>query len=160
MWDAHTFQPFTEPLPHPGVRVVRADFSPDDRFLRTDTSDAHFLFWSIPPPARDAPVPGWLLDLVTICVGKRLTDAGNLESAADTLAKIDDVRRTLAALPDDAPYVEWGRWFLADRATRSIAPGFTITPAEAEKLAAGMGPPPVPTPAAVPATAPATTLPP
>ena len=27
------------------------------------------------------------------------------------------------------------RWFLADRATRSIAPGFTIIPAGAEKLA-------------------------
>lgn len=35
--------------------------------------------------------------------------------------------------------VEWGRWFLADRATRSIAAGFTITPAEAEKLAKEMG---------------------
>lgn len=42
-------------------------------------------------------------------------------------------------LPDDSPYVEWGRWFLADRATRSVAPGFTITPAEAEKLAKEMG---------------------
>ena len=49
--------------------------------------------------------------------------------------KIADIRRTLAALPDDSPYVEWGRWFLSDRATRSIAPGFTITPAEAQKLA-------------------------
>ena len=33
---------------------------------------------------------------------------------------------------------EWGRWFLADRATCPIAPGFTITPAEAEKLAKEM----------------------
>ena len=41
---------------------------------------------------------------------------------------------------------EWsGRRFLADRGTRSIAPGFTITPAEAEKLAkdlAGTAAPP------------------
>ena len=31
-----------------------------------------------------------------------------------------------------------GRWFLSDRATRSIAPGFTITPAEAAQLAKEM----------------------
>ena len=49
-----------------------------------------------------------------------------------------DVRRELAALPDDAPYVDWGRWFLSDSPTRPIAPGFTITPAEARKLAEEM----------------------
>jgi hypothetical protein len=52
-----------------------------------------------------------------------------------SLGKIAGLRQTLADLPDDAPYVEWGRWFLSDRATRSVGPGFTITPAEAEKLA-------------------------
>jgi hypothetical protein len=49
-------------------------------------------------------------------------------------AKIDEVRRQLAALPDNAPYVEWGRWFLSDPDTRSIAPGFVITPEQAAKL--------------------------
>jgi len=33
-----------------------------------------------------------------------------------------------ASLPSDAPYAEWGRWILDDRAERPIAPGFTITP--------------------------------
>ena len=56
-------------------------------------------------------------------------------TATDAFGKIAAIRRTLADLDDDAPYVEWGRWFLSDRATRSVAPGFTITPAEAEKLA-------------------------
>ncbi len=56
-------------------------------------------------------------------------------TATDAFGKIADLRRTLAALPDDSPPVEWGRWFLSDRATRSVAPGFTITPAEAKKLA-------------------------
>ena len=51
----------------------------------------------------------------------------------------DASRRTPDALPNDAPYVEWGRWFLANRATRSVAPGFTLTPAEAEKVAKEMG---------------------
>jgi len=72
-------------------------------------------------------------------------------TATDAFGKIADLRRTLADLDDDAPYVEWGRWFLDDRATRSVAPGFTITPAEAEKLAKELAttsalPPPAATP--------------
>ncbi len=64
-----------------------------------------------------------------------LNEDGQFVTATDAFGKIADLRRTLADLPDDAPCVEWGRWFLADRATRSIAPGFTITPADAEKHA-------------------------
>ena len=45
---------------------------------------------------------------------------------------------------DNVPCVEWGRWFLADRATRPIAPGFKITAAEAEKLAKEMAGAPAP----------------
>ena len=53
-----------------------------------------------------------------------------------SLGKIAGLRRRRSPRwDDDAPYVKWGRWFLSDRATRSVAPGFTITPAEAEKLA-------------------------
>jgi hypothetical protein len=32
------------------------------------------------------------------------------------------VRATIAAASDDEPLVEWGRWFFADRLTRSISP--------------------------------------
>jgi hypothetical protein len=56
----------------------------------------------------------------------------------DAMTQFDVVRRQIAALPADAPLAEWGRWVLADGATRSIAPGFTITPPEAAKLAAEM----------------------
>ncbi|MSU51613.1 MAG: hypothetical protein EXS37_21410 [Opitutus sp.] len=56
-------------------------------------------------------------------------------TATDAFGKIADLSCALAALPDDAPDVEWGRLFVSDRATRSVAPGFTITPAEAEKFA-------------------------
>ncbi|MBI4623297.1 MAG: hypothetical protein HY736_08780 [Verrucomicrobia bacterium] len=85
-------------------------------------------------PAGES-TPEWLLDLAAICAGKTLNEEGVFESAADAFGKVDDVPRPLAALSDDAPYVEWGPGFLSDRATRSIAPGFTITPAEVRKLA-------------------------
>ncbi len=42
----------------------------------------------------------------------------------------DSERRLLrlATLPDDAPYVEWGRWFLSGGATRPNCPGVSLTP--------------------------------
>lgn len=132
--DAATLEPLSETLVHPGTRVVTAEFSPDDRYLRTETANNFFYLWPV-PPAGGAPVPEWLRDLATICAGRRLSDEGRMEPAIDVAERIGAVRRTLGELPDDAPYVEWGRWLIADPATRSIAPGFTITPAEAEKLA-------------------------
>ncbi|MEO5961641.1 MAG: hypothetical protein ABIZ49_02190 [Opitutaceae bacterium] len=143
IWDAATLEALSETLVHPGTRVVTAEFSPDDRYLRTETANTLFYLWPV-PPAGDAPVPEWLRDLATICAGRRLSDEGRMEPATDVAERIAAVRRTLAELPDDAPYVEWGRWLIADPATRSIAPGFTITPAEAETLAkemAGMATP-------------------
>ena len=47
-------------------------------------------------------------------------------------ASFDALKAELAALPDDAPYAKWGRWFLADRATRPIGPGLKLTVAEVE----------------------------
>lgn len=46
------------------------------------------------------------------------------------------LRRKCADAPPKS--IHGAGWFLADRAMRSIAPGFTITPAEAEKLAKEM----------------------
>jgi len=38
-----------------------------------------------------------------------LNEDGQLVTATDAFGKIADLRRTLAALPDDSPPVEWGR---------------------------------------------------
>jgi len=37
-------------------------------------------------------------------------------------------------LPASDPYGEWAKWFLSESPNRPIAPGFTITPAEAKQL--------------------------
>ncbi|HEY5552182.1 MAG TPA: hypothetical protein VIK52_09845, partial [Opitutaceae bacterium] len=134
VWDTRTGLPLTEPLRH-ASKVTFVQFSPDDRFMLTITAECATV-WPVPPDAHGAPAPTWLLRLATMSAGKHMTDGGQLENATDDIAHIDELRRELAALPDDAPYVEWGRWFLADRATRGIGPGFTITAEEAEKGAA------------------------
>ncbi len=144
VWEARTGLPLSEPMLHGALRVPLAEFSPNGHFARTETGStpdepSRFFLWAVPPSLPPgAATPDWLLDLATICAGQSIDSEGRVVDAADALAKIDDVRRTLAALPDDAAFVEWGRWILAHRATRSIAPGFTITPAEADALFATM----------------------
>jgi WD40 repeat protein len=142
IWDTPTGSPLSDALLHTLpiefpelVQSANGQFSPvDGRFLCT-FSPTHIYLWPVPPDAGNAPVPEWLLRLATICAGKRVTPDGVLVDASDEIAMFDELRREIAALPAEAPFAEWGRWFLADPATRSIAPGFTITPAEADKLA-------------------------
>jgi hypothetical protein len=144
VWDVHTRQPLTEPLMHP-VRLFGATFSPDGRFLRSETvltpqAPTTFWLWSLPPPlAPGETTPEWLLQLATVCSTKRVDGSGQCVDAPESIAQIEDVRRALAALPADAFLAEWGRWILDDRADRPIAPGFAITPAQAEELKARFG---------------------
>jgi WD40 repeat protein len=143
VWDVQTGQPLTAPMAHPS-RVVLAVFSPDGRFVRTETVGSPavpgaFYLWSVPPPLpAGATAPEWLLHVAAICAAKTINEAGQCVDVPEVVAQIDNVRRQLAALPDNAPFVEWGRWIFNDRADRSIAPGLALTPAEAEKLAVDM----------------------
>jgi WD40 repeat protein len=138
VWDVRSGQPLTPLLDHDGATMNIAAYGPDGRFLQTYATGIDgkrtVRLWSAPPDGKGAATPAWLLRLATVCAGRRLADDGKIVNAADTIAKMDEIRREIAALPDDAPYVEWARWFLSDSATRSIGPGFTITPAEAVKL--------------------------
>ncbi len=141
VWDVSTGQPLTEPMRHDGTYLNLEAFSPDERFVQTPLVDGRNFVWSVPLPLPDgAPVPEWLLQLASICAAKTVDEAGQCVDAPELVAPIDEVRHQLAALPDDAPLVAWGRRFLDDSPTRSIAPGFTITPAEAEKLAESPAP--------------------
>ena len=115
--DTATSQPLTEPRRHEGSTSVDVvEFSPDGRFLLTDVGpDSPHLIWSMSPDGGGVATPAWLLRLATACASKRLTDDGEMIAADEEVAKIDEVRREIAALPADAPFVEWARWFLADR---------------------------------------------
>jgi WD40 repeat protein/tRNA A-37 threonylcarbamoyl transferase component Bud32 len=135
--DTRTGQPLTESMHLTGLHLV--DWSPDERYLHALSGDDRTInIFAIPPPLPTGdPIPPWLLQLASICGARKVNETGQCVDAPEVVALIGDVRRTLASLPDDAPYVEWGRWILADSPGRSIAPGFTLTPAEADRLAAG-----------------------
>ena len=138
VWDVHTGLPVTDPLDTEGDTPITVAFSPDGRFVdvhgNAGTPRQHVRFWSVPPAGRNLRTPEWLLTLATICAGNRVTDEGKLVDATESLAKIGEIQHALAAAPANDSYAEWGRWILSESPHRSIAPGFTITPAEAKKL--------------------------
>src|SRR5205085_2287519 len=121
------------------------EFSANGEFLLTgapaSTSFASrpHMIWAVPPTGSGNPVPEWLLKLATIFAAERLGDDGAMVPLPNAGADFESVRQELESLPADAPYITWGRWIISDRTTRSIAPGFTITKAEAAALKAELG---------------------
>jgi len=139
VWDVPSGQPFTEPMrytPKQRGHFGFPEFSPDGRFLRALRPRESYVFAVPPRLPEGTPIPEWLLQLATVLSTKIVNDAGQLVDLPDAMTQFHDVVRQIATLSADAPLAEWGRWVLNDREDRSIAPGFTCTPAEAEKLAA------------------------
>jgi hypothetical protein len=138
VWDVQSGFPVTEPMSTGPRKMVVAEISPDGRFVRAEGYGTPLAFhiWAVPPPLpKNTPTPEWLLQLATVLAAKTVNDAEQCVDLPGAAAQIAEVGRQLATLPDHAPFIEWGRWILNDRTDRSIAPGFTVTPAEAEKLA-------------------------
>ncbi len=133
LWDSISGQLLADPVR--AGRVGRIGFSSADRILSRATGNGGFMAWPVPPQSGPNGVPDWLLRLATAMAGGEIDARAVFREQAFDAKAFDAIRRELAALPATAPYVEWGRWLLADRATRPIAPGFTITPAEAAKFA-------------------------
>ena len=110
-------------------------FTADGRFLIAlkPGTPPGLQVWPVPPAVAGQPVPKWLVQLAAARAGGAIDPRGALVTQPFNEKVFAEVRAELAALPKDAPYAEWGRWILADRATRLIGPGFTVTAAEMEK---------------------------
>ncbi|MSU50453.1 MAG: hypothetical protein EXS37_15440 [Opitutus sp.] len=140
LWDSATGYLIAEPFAAGGGAGNALSFTSDGRILLSAKIVSAqpaptLLVWPLPPPTNGRALPDWLLRLATTLAGGEIDRHARFRPQAFDAKAFDDLRRELAALPNDAPYVEWGRWFLADRATRPIAPGLKITSAEAGKLA-------------------------
>jgi hypothetical protein len=139
-WDARTGLPLFGPLQteaagfHFRVASVLAGTGLV-RFNVSDHDSRRSCIVAIPEVWDGQPTPEWLLRLAGAVSGGEIAATGDFRKTSTTSSSVLlGIAAELEGLPDSAPFVEWGRWFLAERATRSIAPGFTITPAEAEKL--------------------------
>ena len=72
--------------------------------------------------------PDWLLPLAEALSGTRLNKQGALEQTSLDRAKtIEQIREDLENRPGKEEGVMWGRWILADPATRTISPFSSIT---------------------------------
>src|SRR6266480_5828637 len=119
IWAARSGTPLTEPLKHDD-EVYSARFSPDGRQIITASKDRTARVWDFMPVSKRT--PEWLPRLAEAVAGQHLNARGvfeaNESSAGATFKKIRD---ELALLPD-SDWIMWGRWFLADRFTRTISP--------------------------------------
>jgi WD40 repeat protein len=120
VWDAQTGLPLTAPLQHP-TPVISAQFSPDGERILTVTDSGTARVWDIAPVA--ATPPDWLPQLAEIISGECLNNQGVLEpTKLNRAGSLNQIRQRLNQEPDDDQWVHWGRWFLADPATRSTSP--------------------------------------
>lgn len=157
VWDLRSGLPLNDPFKHAVGNNPNQDFSADGRFVLTYFvhGDARATrLWAAPPTGPAGPAPSWLLRLATICAGRRLNEDAKVVGALEEFGRFDELRREIAALPDTAPYAAWGKWFLSTDAARSIAPHFTVTPADAKKLADTLAAVKAPAPPAAPTPAP------
>ena len=130
LWGTATGQLIADPLRHPSP-CLEAYFSPDGRFLLTRCDDELERIWAVPPHSAGR-VPDWLLRLATLQAGTMVNEDGVLTEPPAGQISWAKVRAEVNALPDTVPFAAWGKWLLADRAQRPLAPGFALTLAEAE----------------------------
>jgi WD40 repeat protein len=125
LWDARTGQPLAEPwkLGQHGQHVAR--FGPGDKRILT-SGEHEARVWDMAP--AHGPCPDWLLPLSEAISGLRLSPQGLLENTSLERAKtLKEIRRRLDREENNSDWVIWGRWLLADRATRTISPFSSIT---------------------------------
>jgi hypothetical protein len=72
--------------------------------------------------------PEWLPRLAEAVAGQHLDDRGVFEPSDTSPSQVlSEIREKLRLPPMDTDWTTWGRWFLADRSTRTISPFSKIT---------------------------------
>ena len=123
VWDAQSGQPLTEPMKHDDV-VSSAQFSPDGKRIVT-ASGGGARVWDISARGQ---APAWLPRLAEAVAGQHLNDRGVFEPLGEDPGQVlEEIRAQLNRAPADDDWTVLGRWFLADRSTRTISPFSKIT---------------------------------
>ena len=115
----------TEPMKH-NDWLSSARFSPHGKRIVTTSYDGTARVWDVAPLGPG--FPDWLVELAEAVCGQRLNNQGGLQAAGQDPAEvIGCICQQLAHESTSDDWVVWGRWFLADRATRTISPFSKVT---------------------------------
>jgi hypothetical protein len=87
------------------------------------------VLWDLAPNSLRC--PDWLPTIAEAISGQTLDPQGFLKPVArNRMEFLSRIRQELAQASDHSDWVVWGRWFLADPATRTVSPFSKITVAE------------------------------
>jgi WD40 repeat protein/adenylate kinase family enzyme len=121
IWDAQSGSPLSEPIRYDGGNTCDAEFSPDGKWILTVWNDKSARVWET--LAFGKSLPGWLAEVADAMAGQHLNDSGLFEPLSrDSSETLKQIKDRLNRESSDNDWVVWGRWFLADRSTRTISP--------------------------------------
>ena len=131
-----TGQMLVEPFQAAGAITAATTFDATGRFIFAKLDGRPtFQIWPVVRTITTEPVPPWLPRLAAVVAGGRINAEGMFQPVAFDPNAYAVLNAELATLPDNAPYVKWGRWFLEDPQKRTINPESPLTPAQARELA-------------------------
>ena len=119
VWDS-SGKLVADPFKHDGP-VRSATFGPEGNFVLSACADGTARAWFF---ALHGEAPAWLRDLATAVGGYRLDNFGAAERVTDSWDRLNSAQKELGQTKE-GPFVQWGRWYIADRSTRAISP-FTV----------------------------------
>ena len=113
-------------------------FSADGQSILTATPAGHAQIHTWPGFIYVA--PEWLATLAEAVGGFRLRENGISEHLHDSALEIVRLREKFESAELSDPLTAWGKWYLADRGTRTINPLSNLTVREYAKLLAAQEP--------------------
>lgn len=121
VWSAWTGRSAGGPLKHL-KGIPTACFSPDGQWVLTASWDKTAQLWEMGLVGTGA--PDWFIELAEALAGERINARKVMEPAHTDLPKFYE---KLRALPGNDLLSRFGRWFVADRATRTVSPASNLT---------------------------------
>ena len=123
VWDVETGNLLAGPWDQAGI-FGSAMFSPDNTRILIMNDGVSIVDFS--PPSSGA--PAWLVLLAEAIGGEIVDNQGVIQpTKLDRAQTLKQLRKMLALEDDGDPWVQWGRWLLADRATRTVSPLSTLS---------------------------------
>jgi WD40 repeat protein len=125
LWDAETGKSLAEPFNQCG-EVLSAQFSPDNTRLVISSTKGYVFLWDLGP--ADKVAPAWLLKLSEALAERHLDDQSVFQPLIpDSSQMIQEISKQISQAPPEDKWAAWGRWWLADRGSRTISPSSPVT---------------------------------